>query len=95
MRVLLGRGRCLMSLLILRRSGGDAAVASTALVGTTILLAQPSTTQILAQLPPHKEDMHGAINTIFATGRSDVSKHKALTVSRSAYVRCAHLRRSV
>ena len=93
MRMLLGRGRPLYRKLILGM--GDPRDSSAALSGNAILLAQPTTGQIQAQLPPPRADMTDRVAVVFTTERQDVRRAQELIVSRSQYLACARLRKEV
>ena len=94
-RALLGRGRAIHRMLILRHADQGSEAASKALTGNTVLVAQPKTSAILAELPPDEPEMSDSLNVVFATARSDISKHKSLPVPRERYVKCALLRKAV
>ena len=93
MRMLLGRGRPYYRKLILGH--GDPTDKQAALVGNSILLAQPSTGDIQATLPPPADSIGDRMVVIFTTSRSDVQKAKQLFVSRGQYLQCARLRQAV
>ena len=94
MRGLLGLGRPFLRLLVLRYSGAEDEQEK-GLVGNTILLAQPSIEQVLAELPPSEQEITKCFSIIFGTDRTDVSKQKALFVQREQYIKCTSLRKSV
>ena len=94
-RALLGRGRAIHRMLILRHADEGSEAASKALTGNTVLVSQPKTSAILAELPPDEPEMSDSLNVVFATARSDISKHKSLPVPRARYVKCALLRKAV
>ena len=68
-----------------------------ALVGNTILVAQPSPTMIAAELPPTEEEQAAYYNVVYGSGASEdasrkLSKKKALTIDRQEYLECATIR---
>ena len=93
MRTLLSRGRPLLRKIILGK--GDQRDLSTGLVGNSMLVAQPTTGQIQARMPPPQNQIADNIVVIFTTTRNDVRKAKELYVSRSQYMECANLRKRV
>ena len=93
MRMLLGRGRPYYRKLILGH--GDPTDKQAALVGNSILLAQPSTGEIQDTLPPPADSIGDRMVVIFTTSRGDVKKAKQLFVSREQYLQCARLRQTV
>ena len=93
MRMLLGRGRPLYREVILGK--GSPREVSSGLHGNAILLAQPTTGEIRAQLPPPRDHLTDNIVVVFTTDRQDVRKAKDLEVSRGRYSRCAELRKEV
>ena len=93
MKMLLSRGRPYFRKIVLGK--GHPADVSAGLVGNTILLAQPNTGQIQKQLPPPRDAFGDALTVVFTTAREDVAKAKPLQVSRSLYLRCAHIRQQV
>ena len=68
---------------------------SSALLGNTVLLAQPTTGAIQKQMPPPCETVADGLAVMFTTSREDVKKAKVLQVSRSQYLECANLRKNV
>jgi hypothetical protein len=65
-----------------------------ALVGNTILVAQPSPEMIAAELPPTETEQTKYFNVVYAAGAAEdgfrnLSKKKALTVDRQEYLKCA------
>ena len=69
-----------------------------ALVGNTILVAQPSPEMIAAELPPTEIEQTKYFNVVYAAGAaedcsSNLSKKKALTVDRQEYLKCAQIRK--
>ena len=65
------------------------------LQGNTVLLAQPTTGDVMRVLPPQGQYVCDRIAVIFTTDKSDVSKAKPLFVSRSLYEECICLRQTV
>ena len=88
--MLLGRGRPFYRKLILGHGEPDTNQA--ALVGNSILLAQPTTGEIQATLPPPVEALGDNMVVIFTKSRDDVRKAKQLFVPREHYLKCARLR---
>ena len=64
--------------LILPPGFGDPTDKEAALVGNSILLAQPTTGEIQATLPPPVESFVDRMVVIFTTSRGDVRKAKLL-----------------
>ena len=93
MRTLLGRGRPMYRKMILGK--GNPSDFSAAIVGNHILLAQPTTGEIQAVLPPPPEQMSDRLSVVFTTSKQEVSSAKLLCVSREKYLRCARLRHKV
>ena len=91
--MLLGRGRPYYRKLILGH--GEPEANQAALVGNSILLAQPTTGKIQAKLPPPVHDLGDNMVVVFTTSRGDVRKAKQLFVSRERYLQCARLRQEV
>ena len=89
----LSRGRPFLRKLILGK--GDPKELSSALVGNSVLLAQPDTGEVQKMIPPAPENMSDALSVIFTTNRSDVKRARPLLISRSLYLECAHLRRRI
>ena len=57
--------------------------AEKALVGNTVLVAQPSPAMIAAELPPTQAEQTAYFNAVYGTrGLEQVSKKKALTINR-------------
>ena len=68
-----------------------------ALVGNTILVAQPSPAMIAAQLPPTEAEQATYFNVVYGAGSSEdasskLNKKKALTIERQKYLECARIR---
>ena len=80
MRTLLGRGRPMYRKMILGK--GNPSDSSAAIVGNHILLAQPTTGEIQAVLPPPPEQMSDRLSVVFTTSKQEVSSAKPLWVSR-------------
>ena len=93
MRMILGRGRPMYRKMILGK--GNPSDSSAAIVGNHILLAQPTTGNIQAVLPPPPEQLSDRLSVVFTTSKQEVSSAKPLWVSREKYLRCARLRQSV
>ena len=73
MRKLSGRGRCLARLLVLRHKATEEEEEK-ALVGNTIMLAQPRSSKILAELPPSEEEQLPFFNVVFSRSKSQIAK---------------------
>jgi len=93
MKMFLSSGRPFLRKLILGK--GDPSELSSALVGNSVLLAQPSPGNIYDMLPPPPENMSDALSVIFTTSRSDVKRAKPLQIPRNLYLECAQLRRRI
>ena len=66
------------------------------LVGNTILVAQPSSEMIAAELPPTETEQTKYLNVVYAEhGSSNLIKKKALTVDRQEYLECAQIRKHI
>ena len=68
-----------------------------ALVGNTILVAQPSPEMIAAELPPTEAEQASYFNVVYGAGASEhasskLGKKKALTIDRQEYLECARIR---
>ena len=68
-----------------------------ALVGNTILVAQPSPEMIAAELPPTEAEQAQYFNVVYGAGASEhasikLNKKKALTIDRKQYLECARIR---
>ena len=69
-----------------------------AIVGNTILVAQPTPQLIAAQLPPTEVEQASYFNVVYGAsaaehGSKQLAKKKALVVDRSEYLECAHIRK--
>ena len=97
MRTLLGRGRPYLRKIILRGNGsqGESDAKESGLVGNSILLAQPTTGEIQATLPPPVDSLGDNMVVIFTRNREDVRKAKHLFVSRERFLQCAKIRKNV
>ena len=68
-----------------------------ALVGNSILVAQPSPEMIAAELPPTEAEQVSYFNVVYGAGTSErasgkLDKKKALTIDRQEYLACARIR---
>ena len=68
-----------------------------ALVGNTILVAQPSPQLIAAQLPPTATEQASYFNVMYGSGTAEqdsgkLGRKKALIVDREEYLECARIR---
>ena len=94
---LLGLGKLLAKMVLLKpRDNTDD--CEKALVGNTILVAQPSPDMIATELPPSEVDQTRYFNVIYAAGTAEHSssilrKKKALLVDREQYLECAQIRK--
>ena len=67
---LLGLGKLNMRMVLLKPTDNTDA-AEKAIVGNTILVAQPSPDIIASELPPTKEQQAQYFNVVYATGASE------------------------
>ena len=91
MRTLLGLGRFLMRLVLLKPQD-DSDATEKALVGNTILVAQPAPTLIAAHLPPTEAQQAKYFNVIYGGAKEKLGEKKSLRVNRAEYLECARLR---
>ena len=68
-----------------------------ALVGNTILVAQPTPEMIASETPPTKAEQVSYFNVVYGAGASEhassnLGKKKALTIDRQEYLECARIR---
>jgi hypothetical protein len=94
LKLLLGRVRLIYYQLILNPRGAPEE-SQKGLQGNTILVAHPTSTQILAKLPPDTDEMVDAISVVFTSEKTSVKKARQLRVPCALYLRCAELQRSV
>ena len=91
MRTLLGMGRLVMRMVLLKpRDNTDE--SERAIVGNTILLAQPTPKMIASKLPPTEAEQAAYFNAIYGCEASKMNEKKALQVNRAEYLECARLR---
>ena len=95
-RTLLGLGRMFMRMVLLKPND-NSDESEKALVGNTILVAQPSPKLIAAQLPPTETEQASYFNALYASrtaesGSEILAKKKALTIDRREYLECARIR---
>ena len=93
---LLGLGKLIMRLVLLKPTD-NTDESERALVGNTILVAQPSPEMIAAELPPTDSEQATYFNVVYGAGASEhastkLYKKKALTVNRRQYLECARIR---
>ena len=93
---LLGLGKLIMRLVLLKPTD-NTDESERALVGNTILVAQPSPEMIAAELPPTDSEQATYFNVVYGAGASEhastkLNKKKALTVNRRQYLECARIR---
>ena len=91
-RTLLGMGRLLMRMVLLKPQD-NTDESERAIVGNTILLAQPTPKMIAAKLPPTETEQAAYFNVIYGCEASKVSEKKALQVNRAEYLECDSLAR--
>ena len=94
---LLGLGKLIARLVLLKPMDATDDCEK-ALVGNTILVAQPSPEIIAAELPPTEMEQAQYFNVVYASGAPEyqstiLSKKKALVVNRQEYLQCAQLRK--
>ena len=93
---LLGLGKLIMRLVLLKPTD-NTDESERALVGNTILVAQPAPEMIAAELPPTDSEQATYFNVVYGAGASEhastkLNKKKALTVNRRQYLECARIR---
>ncbi len=94
---LLGLGKLIARMVLLKpRDNTDD--CERALVGNTILVAQPSPEMIATELPPTETEQTQYFNVIYAAGSaehgsSNIRKQKTLLVNREQYLECAQIRK--
>ena len=96
MRSLLGQGK-LITRLVLLKPQNDEDESEKAIVGNTILVAQPSPQLIAAQLPPTEVEQASYFHVVYGCsaaeqGRHKLARKKALVVDREEYLACARIR---
>ena len=94
---LLGLGK-LIARMVLLKPMDSTDDSEKALVGNTILVAQPSPEMIATELPPTETEQTKYFNVVYAVGAaehgsSNLSKKKALIVDRQEYLECAQIRK--
>ena len=92
----MGLGKLIMRLVLLKPTG-NTDESERALVGNTILVAQPSPEMVAAELPPTESEQASYFNVVYGAGASEhvsskLGKKKALTVNRQEYMECAKIR---
>jgi hypothetical protein len=92
-RLLLGVGRVGWRKVFLRKGAQDE--SQVGLCGNTVLLAQPSTSQITAALPPSNSAWLENIAVLFSNSRAQVTSSTALFVERQHYLKCAQIRQRI
>ena len=93
---LLGLGKLIMRLVLLKPTDSTDE-SEKALVGNTILVAQPSPEMIAAELPPIESEQASYFNVVYGAGASEhgsskLRKKKGLTIDRQEYLECARIR---
>ena len=96
MKNLLGLVKLLMRMVLLKPTD-NTDESEKALVGNTILVAQPSPEMIAAELPPTEAEQAAYFNVVYGAGASEhasskLGKKKALTIDRQEYLECARIR---
>ena len=91
----LSPGRAMIRLFLLRERGEDKETVQKGFSGNIVLLAQPSSTQILKALPPNEQEMQHCFSVLYNTSREDVGKQPGFVIVRQQYIECAELRRKV
>ena len=76
-RTLLGLGRSVMRMVLLKPQD-DSDATEKALVGNTILVAQPAPKLIAAQLPPTEAEQASYFNVIYGCGKEKLREKKQL-----------------
>ena len=76
-RTLLGLGRSVMRMVLLKPQD-DSDATEKALVGNTILVAQPAPKLIAAQLPPTEAQQASYFNVIYGCGEEKLKEKKQL-----------------
>ena len=103
MRLFLGLGRPWVRMMVLKHAENEDD-EERALVGNSILLANPNPETLLSKLPPSADDLCGYFTVIYssdthtdgsAAQKANIRKKKALHVDRARYVKCVSLRRKV
>ena len=92
---LLGLVKLIMRLVLLKPTD-NTDESEKALVGNTILVAQPSPKMIAAELPPTEAEQTSYFNVVYGAGASEhasskLGKKKALTIDRAEYLECARI----
>jgi hypothetical protein len=93
-KVLASLGRCCWKQVRLGRHG-DPATQEKALIGNTILFAQPTADVPSLQLPPPVDALLDSLNVIYTRSVHDLRKAEWATVSRSEYMRIVKERKLV
>ena len=96
MKSLLGLVKLIMRMVLLKPTD-NTEESEKALVGNTILVAQPSPAMIAAELPPTEAEQATYFNVVYGAGASEhasskLNKKKALTIERQEYLECARIR---
>ena len=73
-RTLLGLGRSVMRMVLLKPHG-DSDAAEKALAGNTILVAQPAPKPIATHLPPTEAQQPSYFNVIYGCGKEKLGEH--------------------
>ena len=95
-KTLLGLVKLIMRMVLLKPND-NTDESEKALVGNTILVAQPSPQMIAAELPPTEAEQTSYFNVVYGAGAaehasSQLNKKKALTIDRQEYLECARIR---
>ena len=78
--------------MVLLKPQDDSDATEKALVGNTILVAQPAPKLIAAQLPPTEAQQASYFNVIYGCGKEKLEEKSSLRVNRAEYLECARLR---
>ena len=94
---LLGKGK-LITRMVLLKPIDSTDENEKAIVGNTILVAQPSPELIAAELPPTEAEQSQYFNVLYASGAAEhgssfLRRKRALTIDRQEYLECAQIRK--
>ena len=90
---LLGLGKIIMRRVLLKPTD-NTDESEKALVGNTILVAQPTPEMIASELPPTEAEQASYFNVIYgaSSNQATLGKKTALTIDRQEYLECAKIR---
>ena len=88
---MLGLGKMIMRLVLLKGGTDDENELEKALVGNTILVAQPTPKQITEKLPPNPDQQASYFHVVYPesaaeSGASKMKKQKALLMDKDLYL---------